>query len=128
MNRRQFASTLGAAVAGIVAGKTLLAQGTASPPPNKDHMCSGKNACSGQGGCKTKDHACSGQNACKGQGGCASASLRHSCSGQNGCKGVGGCKTKDHACSGQNACKGQGGCAVPAKKKAPPAAAAPKAS
>jgi hypothetical protein len=127
MNRRQFASTLGAAVAGIVAGKTLLGQATPVPDTKKDHMCAGKNACSGQGGCGTKDHACAGKNACKGQGGCASASMRHDCSGKNGCKGQGGCKTKDHACAGSNDCKGQGGCNVPAKKKAAPAAT-PKAS
>ena len=129
MNRRQFASTLGAAVAGIVAGKTLLGQATPAPAPDKskDHMCAGKNACSGQGGCGTKDHKCAGQNDCKGKGGCASASMRHDCSGKNGCKGQGGCKTKDHACAGQNDCKGQGGCNVPAKKKAAPAAT-PKAS
>jgi hypothetical protein len=35
------------------------------------HECAGKNACKGQGGCKTADHKCAGQNGCKGQGGCA---------------------------------------------------------
>lgn len=34
------------------------------------HTCKGKNACKGQGGCKSEKHACKGQNACKGQGGC----------------------------------------------------------
>ncbi len=34
------------------------------------HDCKGKNACKGQGGCKTDKHSCKGQNACKGQGGC----------------------------------------------------------
>jgi len=34
------------------------------------HDCAGKNACKGQGGCKTATHACKGQNECKGQGGC----------------------------------------------------------
>ena len=124
MNRRQFASTLGAAVAGIVAGRTLLADDKPAPTPDKskDHMCAGKNACSGQGGCGTKDHKCAGQNDCKGKGGCASASMRHECAGKNACKGQGGCTTKDHKCSGLNDCKGKGGCAVPAKKKAAPAA------
>ncbi|MCM3877235.1 MAG: hypothetical protein NEA02_12555 [Thermoanaerobaculia bacterium] len=128
MNRRQFASTLGAAVAGIVAGRTLLGQATPAPTPDKsrEHMCAGKNACSGQGGCATKENTCAGQNACKGKGGCASASMRHDCGGKNACKGQGGCGTKDHKCAGLNACKGQGGCAVPPKKKAP--AAAPKAT
>ena len=127
MNRRQFASTLGAAVAGIVAGKTLLGQATPAPDKSKDHVCAGKNACSGQGGCATKDNGCAGQNKCKGKGGCASASMKHGCAGQNACKGQGGCGTKDHKCAGQNDCKGKGGCGVPVKKKAAPAAA-PKAS
>jgi len=35
------------------------------------HSCVGKNACKGQGGCKTATHDCKGQNACKGQGGCS---------------------------------------------------------
>ncbi|MGZ5427540.1 MAG: hypothetical protein ACXWFS_00880, partial [Thermoanaerobaculia bacterium] len=57
MNRRQFASTLGAAVAGIVAGKALLADDKpAEKDKPKDHGCAGKNACKGQGGCGTKDH------------------------------------------------------------------------
>ncbi|HSB63475.1 MAG TPA: hypothetical protein VLJ18_04880 [Thermoanaerobaculia bacterium] len=126
MNRRQFASTLGAAVAGIVAGKALFADTKpAEKDKPKDHVCAGKNGCKGQGGCGTKDHSCAGQNACKGKGGCASASMKHECAGKNECKGQGGCATKDHKCAGQNACKGQGGCAVPLKKKAAPAAPKP---
>src|ERR1019366_5346361 len=71
MNRRQFATTLGAAVAGIVAGRTLLADDKpAAKDKSKDHVCAGKNACKGQGACSTKDNSCSGQNACKGKGGC----------------------------------------------------------
>ncbi len=31
-------------------------------------MCSGVNACKGQGACKTASNACKGQAACKGQG------------------------------------------------------------
>jgi hypothetical protein len=108
MNRRQFASTLGAAVAGIVAGRTLLADDKPAKDATKDHVCAGKNSCKGQGACHTKDNSCAGQNACKGKGGCASASMHHDC-------------------AGKNACKGQGGCAVPVKKKAAPAAT-PKAS
>jgi len=126
MNRRQFASTLGAAVAGIVAGRTLLADDKPAKDTSKDHMCAGKNACKGEGGCGTKDHKCAGKNACKGQGGCASASMRHDCGGKNACKGQGGCGTKDHKCAGLNECKGKGGCAVPPMKKAP--AATPKAT
>ena len=34
-----------------------------------NQSCSGKNKCSGMGGCGTAEHKCSGQNACKGQGG-----------------------------------------------------------
>jgi|NGEPerStandDraft_6_1074524.scaffolds.fasta_scaffold33180_2 hypothetical protein len=124
MNRRQFASTLGAAVAGIVAGKALLADDKpAEKDKSNDHVCAGKNGCKGQGACATKDNTCAGQNGCKGKGGCASASMKHDCSGKNKCKGQGGCSTKDHKCAGQNACKGKGGCAVPLKKKAAPAAA-----
>ena len=74
MNRRQFASTLGAAVAGIVAGKALLADDkpAAAKDAAKDHACAGKNDCKGKGGCKTADHECAGKNDCKGKGGCAS--------------------------------------------------------
>jgi hypothetical protein len=122
MNRRQFASALGAAVAGIVAGRTLLADDKPAKDTSKDHVCAGKNACKGQGACHTKDNSCAGQNACKGQGGCASESMQHECAGKNACKGQGGCKTAKNKCAGQNACKGQGGCAVPVKKKAAPAA------
>ena len=127
MNRRQFASTLGAAVAGIVAGKALLADDKpAAKDKSKDHMCAGKNDCKGQGGCGTKDHTCAGQNDCKGKGGCASKSMKHDCAGKNGCKGQGGCKSGDAGCSGKNSCKGKGGCAVPAKKKAADKAAPAK--
>ncbi|HXT41900.1 MAG TPA: hypothetical protein VN887_17965 [Candidatus Angelobacter sp.] len=34
------------------------------------HDCKGKNACKGQGGCKTGDNGCKGKNSCKGKGGC----------------------------------------------------------
>ncbi len=73
MNRRQFAASLGAAVAGLVAGRTLLADD--KPAGDKDkggkHACKGMNACKGQGGCATKENSCAGQNSCKGKGGCA---------------------------------------------------------
>jgi hypothetical protein len=128
MNRRQFAATLGAAVAGIVAGRALLADDKpAAKEKSKDHVCAGKNACKGQGACGTKDSGCAGQNDCKGKGGCASASMQHACAGKNACKGQGGCATKDNKCAGLNGCKGKGGCQVPLKKKDAPAAAAPKA-
>jgi hypothetical protein len=107
MNRREFATTLGAAVAGIVAGRALLADDKpAAKDKSKDHVCAGKNACKGQGACGTKDSGCAGQNDCKGKGGCA---------------------TKDNTCAGQNDCKGKGGCQVPLKKKDAPAASKSKA-
>ena len=69
-----------AALAGLIAGATLSAAGCASSKAGMEsttstskHDCAGKNACKGQGGCKTATHACKGQNACKGQGGCKSA-------------------------------------------------------
>jgi hypothetical protein len=120
MNRRQFAATLGAAVAGIVAGRTLLADdkpAAKAKDKGKEHVCAGKNECKGQGGCHSKDNACGGQNACKGKGGCASASMRHECEGKNECKGHGGCKSGDGGCRAKNTCKGKGGCAVPLKKE-----------
>jgi hypothetical protein len=39
------------------------------------HDCKGKNACKGQGGCKTGDNGCKGKNSCKGNGGCKTAAL-----------------------------------------------------
>ena len=50
-------------VAPVEAGQTA-ANGVAL------HDCATKNACKGQGGCKTAANGCAGQNACKGQGGC----------------------------------------------------------
>jgi hypothetical protein len=126
MNRRQFAASLGAAVAGVVAGKTLLSgqRLLADDKPEK-HVCAGQNKCKGQGGCATKDNSCAGANSCKGKGGCAT-SAKHACGGQNECKGQGGCKSGDNKCAGKNSCKGKGGCQVPlkatkAKDKAPAA-------
>ena len=69
-----------AALAGLIAGATLGITGCASSKAGMEstssaakHDCAGKNACKGQGGCKTATHACKGQNECKGQGGCKSA-------------------------------------------------------
>lgn len=117
MNRRQFAATLGAAVAGLVAGKTLLAADKPATDKPAKHVCKGLNACKGQGGCATKENSCAGANACKGKGGCAT-SARHACAGKNACKGQGGCKSADNACAGKNSCKGKGSCAVPVKDAA----------
>ena len=79
---------MGAALAGLMAGNTAMAQtGTSSAAkafssnPNlghqvsygdKDkHACKGQNSCKGKGGCKTGDNGCKGKNSCKGKGGCA---------------------------------------------------------
>lgn len=113
MNRRQFAASLGAAVAGLVAGRTLLAEDKPADKPAK-HACKGLNECKGQGGCHTKENSCAGKNACKGKGGCATVA-KHDCAGKNECKGQGGCKSGDNKCAGKNSCKGKGGCAVPVK-------------
>ena len=93
MNRRQFAATLGAAVAGIVAGKLVADDKPADK--HEKHVCKGHNECKGQGGCATKENSCAGENACKGKGGCAT-SAKHECAGHNACKGQGGCKTAEH--------------------------------
>lgn len=66
-----------AAMAGLVTGAMLNVTGCSSNKAGMEssasmhkHDCAGKNACKGQGGCKTATHACKGQNDCKGQGGC----------------------------------------------------------
>jgi len=75
----------GAALAGFMAGNTLVAQtnsGTATVSSadngqyasdfSKDkHACKGQNSCKGKGGCKSGDNGCKGKNSCKGKGGCA---------------------------------------------------------
>jgi hypothetical protein len=69
-----------AAVSGLVGGAALTSVGcsssgsagntaTTSAAP-ATHDCQGKNACKGQGGCKTGDQGCKGKNSCKGKGGC----------------------------------------------------------
>ena len=82
---------MGAALAGFVAGQTVVAQDTG------------------------KDTAKAGKSATK------SKKEKHACKGQNSCKGKGGCKTSDNGCKGKNSCKGKGGCAVkdgkPVKEK-----------
>ena len=68
-----------AALAGLVTGALLSVTGCSTGKAGMEsgssmhkHDCAGKNACKGQGGCKTATHACKGQNECKGQGGCKS--------------------------------------------------------
>ena len=46
------------------------ADGADAAAAGEKHECAKKNACKGQGGCKTGDKGCKGQNSCKGNGGC----------------------------------------------------------
>ena len=73
--RRLIAS---AAMAGLLTGTVVTLTGcstdkagTESSTSMGKHDCAGKNACKGQGGCKTGDMGCKGKNSCKGKGGCA---------------------------------------------------------
>lgn len=77
MNVKKGSIVAAAALAGLVSGVMLTSSGCASKQPGTEsstsmnkHDCAGKNACKGQGGCKTATHSCKGQNECKGQGGC----------------------------------------------------------
>jgi hypothetical protein len=74
---------MGAALAGFMAGNTLVAQtnsgssnvssadnGSYATDFSKDkHACKGQNSCKGKGGCKAGDNGCKGKNSCKGKGG-----------------------------------------------------------
>ena len=76
---------MGAALAGFMAGNTVVAQtnsgsssvsssdnGSYATAFDKDnHSCKGQNSCKGKGGCKAGDNGCKGKNSCKGKGGCA---------------------------------------------------------
>ena len=72
---------MGAALAGFVAGQTVVAQDTgkdtakagksATKSKKEKHACKGQNSCKGKGGCKTSDNGCKGKNSCKGKGGCS---------------------------------------------------------
>jgi hypothetical protein len=55
----------------------------ADQSPGK-HDRKGKNACKGQGGCKSSDNGCKRKNSCKGQGGCSGKKANSRC-----CEGVG---------------------------------------
>jgi hypothetical protein len=73
----------GAAIAGLMSGAAITAQGTTShtkagvslemgkKKAADTHACKGMNSCKGKGGCKTGDNGCKGKNSCKGKGGCA---------------------------------------------------------
>jgi hypothetical protein len=73
---------MGAALAGFVAGHTVMAQDTgdkdaaksskkASKGKKEKNACKGQNSCKGKGGCKSGDNGCKGKNSCKGKGGCS---------------------------------------------------------
>jgi hypothetical protein len=74
---------MGAALAGFVAGQTVMAQDTGDKKPAKaagktatkskkeKHACKGQNSCKGKGGCKSGDNGCKGKNSCQGKGGCS---------------------------------------------------------
>ena len=105
MNRR-LNTYLGAAVAGLVAGSSLLS-GLASAQSAK-----------GAAPKATDPPAKAEKNACGGKDGCGAAPAeKHACKGHNACKGKGGCKSGDNGCAGKNSCKGKGGCAVPVAMK-----------
>lgn len=77
MNAKKGSIVAAAALAGLVGGVMLTSSGCASNKAGMEsgssmhkHDCAGKNACKGQGGCKTATHSCKGKNECKGQGGC----------------------------------------------------------
>ena len=76
---------MGAALAGFMAGNTVVAQSASSGNSvssvsngqiadnfsKEKHSCKGQNSCKGKGGCKAGDNGCKGKNSCKGKGGCA---------------------------------------------------------
>jgi hypothetical protein len=70
---------MGAALAGFVAGQTVVAQDTGG---DKKPAKTGKASKT-----KKEKHACKGQNSCKGKGGCGTTK------GTNDCKGKGECST-----------------------------------
>ena len=86
---------MGAALAGLMAGNTAIAQ---TPSSTSSAFSSGSDLCHMSTSFDKEKHACKGQNSCKGKG---------------------GCKTGDNGCKGENSCKGKGGCATDGSK--PPA-------
>ena len=99
MNRRQMVGAVVAmAAAGLVLANTVKADDPA-PAPAKTVKCIGGNGCKGQGACSGGGHSCSGKNECKGKGWIMTATDKE-------CTDAGGKVAK--------------------KKKAPPAADAPK--
>ena len=73
MNRRDFGKVMLGVTGGLLAGAQLVNVAHAADEKageKHDHDCAGKNACKGQGGCKSGDGGCAGKNSCKGKGGC----------------------------------------------------------
>jgi hypothetical protein len=76
MNRRDFGKVMLGVTGGLLAGSQLANVASAEEEEKVDvsklpaHDCAGKNACKGQGGCKSGDNGCAGKNSCKGKGGC----------------------------------------------------------
>ena len=67
MNRKSKMKTISATVASLfVAGAPIV--GWAAGEGKDQVMCSGINACKGQGSCAGASNACAGKNGCKGQG------------------------------------------------------------
>ena len=73
----------GAAIAGLMSGAAITAQGATAhakagvslqmgdkKADSDKHACKGLNSCKGKGGCKSGDNGCKGKNSCKGKGGC----------------------------------------------------------
>jgi hypothetical protein len=72
MNRRDFGKVMLGVTGGLLAGSQLANVAFAGDDKKATpaHDCAGKNACKGQGGCKSGDGGCAGKNSCKGKGGC----------------------------------------------------------
>lgn len=74
MNRRDFGKVMLGVTGGLLAGAQIVNVASAAEEKAEgekhDHECAGKNACKGQGGCKSGDGGCAGKNSCKGKGGC----------------------------------------------------------
>ena len=73
MNRRDFGKVMLGVTGGLLAGSQLANVAFAGVEKKEEtpaHDCAGKNACKGQGGCKSGDGGCAGKNSCKGKGGC----------------------------------------------------------
>lgn len=109
-NRRDFTRLAAAAIGGLMAGTTAVAD-EKDKKDKKNPLLSDPHACRGLNTCRNKGKG--GKNDCAGQGACATVKA-HSCKGENECRGQGGCGEKP----GENECKGMGGCAVPMERKA----------